>query len=466
MAVSTATKITESRRGAERVALVSLVAAIGLVTAKLAAGLASGSLAILSEAAHSGLDAAATGLAYFAVRIASRPPDADHPYGHGRAENIFAMLETAALFALSIFLGYKAIQRLVEGAEVEATWYGFAVIILSILVDASRARVLRSAGRRYASPALQADSLHFTADLMTSAMVLAGLIFVALGYPAADAVGGLGVATFVAVASIRLGRRSFDVLMDRAPVGAMEDIEAAAEAVEGVAEVRRVRVRYVGGQPQSDVVVAISRTLPLETAHKVTEEVERVIGRLHPGADVVVHVEPVADERLITEQVMSIAAREPNVRQVHNVFVASQPDGIHVTLHAKFPARMSLGEAHSIAERLESSIASEISEVVRVDTHLEPLEAPAETGADVTRDHEALVKWATALAEGEPEVENCHEVVITESDGGLSVVMHCEAAPGLSVEAVHEASTRIESAVHRAWSEVERVTVHFEPSET
>lgn len=458
--------ISQQRRNAERIALVSLAAAVGLVTVKLLAGLASGSLAILSEAAHSALDAAATGLAYFAVRIASRPADQEHPYGHGKAENVFALLETTALFGLSIFLGYEAITRLQEGAaEVEASWYGFGVILLSIAVDGSRARVLRRAGREYRSPALSTDSLHFTADLMTSGIVLLGLIFVRLGYPAADAVGGLGVAAFVAVASIRLGRTSVDVLMDRVPKGSMERIEAAAAEVKGVTEVRRVRIRFAGGQPQADVVVAISRTVPLEIAHEMTEEVERAVRRLEPGADVVVHVEPVADEQLIAEQVMSIAARTPEVRQVHNVFVSMQPEGLHLTLHAKFPATMPLGEAHAIAERLESDIAREIAGVARVDSHLEPLESPAEPGADVTEGHSPLVAWATNLAEQQPEVRDCHEVVVIETGAGLSIVMHCAAEPGLSVEKVHEASTRIENEMHRARPDVERVTVHFEPAE-
>lgn len=453
----------EERRKAQRVALISLGAAIGLVIAKLAAGLSSGSLSLLSEAAHSGLDAAATGLAYFAVRIASRPPDAEHPYGHGKAENIFALLETTGLFLLSVFLANEAIARLRAGTEVEATWYGFAVIALSIVVDFSRARVLTRAGKRYRSPALQADALHFTADLLTSAIVLAGLVLVALGLTEADAFGGLAVAGFVAFSSIRLGRRSVDVLMDRAPVGAIERLAEAAKQVEGVAEVRRVRMRYVGGEPQTDIVVAISRTVPLERARDVTSRVEEVVRRLEPGADVVVQLEPIADEEEISARVISIAARETGVQQVHNVFVAARPDGIHITLHAKFPASMPLGQAHAIAERLERSIGSDIPGVARVDTHLEPLDDPGTVGADVTETKKALVVWTRDLAERQPEVRDCHEVVITEANGALSIVMHCNAAPGLSVESVHEASTRIESEVHRNWADVQRVTVHFEP---
>ncbi|MGH2773630.1 MAG: cation-efflux pump [Actinomycetota bacterium] len=459
------TAISTDRKQAQRVAAISLVAAIGLVVAKLVVGLASGSLAILSEAAHSALDAGATALTFAAVRIASRPPDEEHPYGHGKAENISALVETIGLFALSIYIAVQAVGRLRTGAEeVDAAWYTFAVIGLSIVVDANRSWILHRVGRKFRSPALQADALHFTADLLTSAVVLIGLIFVALGYPSADAIGSLFIAAYVAYSSISLGRKSVDVLMDRAPTAVVERITEAALAVEGVEEVRRVRARFVGGHPQTDIVIGISRRLPLERARAVTDEVEKVVGELEPGADVVVQLEPIADEELIVEQVEAIAARHASVGQVHNIFVTASPEGLLVTLHAKFPGSMSLAEAHDICENLEAEIAAEVPGCTRVDTHMEPLGEGA-VGKDVTIDQKELAAWASLLAEQQSEVENCHEVLITQSDGALQIVMHCEAASGLSVEAVHDAATRIEDEIHRRWPEVARVTVHFEPAE-
>ncbi|MGH7424786.1 MAG: cation transporter dimerization domain-containing protein, partial [Candidatus Methylomirabilales bacterium] len=233
--------------------------------------------------------------------------------------------------------------------------------------------------------------------------------------------------------------------------------------VEGVGEVRRARLRYVGGQPQADVVVAISRRIPLETAHRLTEHIEEAVRSMEPGADVVVHVEPLADEEVAAERILSLAARHPGVRQVHNVFVARRPDGLHISLHAKFPGSMTLAEAHETAERLEAEIRSDFDGVARVDTHLEPLEGSATPGTDATRRHALLVGKARALAERQPEVVNCHEVIVTDTKEGLLVVMHCEAAPGLPISNAHQASTRIESEVHRLWPEVERVVVHFEP---
>lgn len=454
------------RRPVRRVAFGSLLAAIGLVVLKLAAAAATGSLALLSEAAHSGLDALVTAITLVAVSVAARPADADHPYGHGKAENLAAMAEAISMLGLSIGIGWDAFSRLTSSGRsptVDAAWYAFAVVGVSIAIDITRSQILSRTARRYSSPALEADAVNFRADLLTSVVVLAGLIGVRLGHPAADAIGGGLIALYVAASSVLLGRRAIDALMDRTSAAAIGKLRRAAGAIEGVGEVRRVRLRYAGGQPQADVVVGVSRTVPLEAAHALTERVEQAIRTVEPGADVVVHVEPLADEKVVAERVLAIAARHPEVRQVHNVFVARRPDGLHISLHAKFPPAMALSEAHEIVEHLEHDIAAGVEEVARVDTHLEPLEGAATLGEDTTGAHGDLVDSVVSLAEALPEVNNCHEVVVTTTADGLSLVMHCEAAPGLSVSKVHDAATTIEDEVHRSWPDVERVTVHFEP---
>ncbi|CAN5813285.1 cation-efflux pump [soil metagenome] len=446
-----------------KAAFLSVVITLVLVAAKAATALATGSLALLSEAANSALDVGTTLVTFIAIRIAARPPDHDHPYGHGKAENLSALLQTMVLVGLAMYIAVQAVFRLRTGsADIDAAWYSFVVVIGSMVVDGWRSTVLRRVAREERSPALEADALNFRSDLLSSATVLVGLLLVRLGYPAVDAIASLAIAGYVAGMSIRLGRSSIDTLMDRAPAGSTARIGQIASAVEGVEEVRRVRVRYVGGEPQTDVVIAISRRVPLERAHDVSEEVERVIREQEPGADVVVHVEPLADEKEVAQQVEAVALRQPVVAEVHNIVVTSHPGGDHISLHAKFPAEMDLEQAHALADELEREIMHEIPAVVRVDTHLEPLLEGA-FGLDVTQSHMLLAQWTKQLAERQPEVHDCHEVLITESEDGLAIVMHCEAAPELSVLQVHDASTRIENATHLRWPDVKRVTVHFEP---
>lgn len=447
-----------------KAATISVAITLVMLAAKAATAFATGSLALYSEAANSGLDLGTTVLTLLAVRISSRPPDQDHPYGHGKAENLAALGQTVVLVGLAAYIAVHAILRLQNGSPgVDAAWYAFLVVIGSMVVDGFRSRALRRIARQERSPALEADALNFRADLLTSATALTGLGFVRLGYPAVDAAASLLIAGYVVWMSIRMARSSIDTLMDRAPAGSTARIEQIISSVDGVEEVRRVRVRYVGGEAKTDVVIAISRRVPLERAHEVTEEIERRICEEEPGADVVVHVEPLADEKRVTEQVEAVALRQPVVTEVHNIGVTSRPEGDHVTLHARFPAEMQLEEAHSLAEQMEQEILRDIPGVTRVDTHIEPLRK-ATTGQDVTSENLLLAQWTKALAERQPEVTDCHEVVITRDGSGLSIVMHCDAAPQLSVTEVHDSATRIENATHARWPEVKQVTVHFEPA--
>lgn len=450
---------------ARRAAVVSLGLTVLLVAAKLSVGLATGSLAVLSEAANSALDLGTATISLIAIRIAARPPDADHTYGHGKAENLAALVQTAVLFVLAMYIAYEAVGRLLTGSgEVDATWYAFVVMLGAMAVDAGRSVVLKRLAQQERSPALEAAAMDFRGDLLSSTTVLIGLTMVALGYPAVDSIASLAIAGYVAYMSVRLGRANVDALMDRAPAGSIERIAQIASGVPNVEEVRRVRIRYVGGKPQADVVIAVSRRVPLETAHDVTEEVEGAIRASEPGADVVVHVEPLADETYIAQQVEALALRQSSVTEVHNIKVAHHPDGAYVSLHARFPGKMPLQEAHAMADRLEEEIVGEIEAVVRVDTHLEPLEEAAH-GTDVTGEHNPLADWTKEVAEQQPEVRNCHEVVISRTEGGLEMIVHCEAEAQLSVRAVHDAATRIETATHGRWPQVKRVTVHFEPQD-
>ncbi|MGQ0679500.1 MAG: cation diffusion facilitator family transporter [Actinomycetota bacterium] len=187
---------TSVSRRAARAALVSLGVTLVLLAAKLAVALATGSLALLSEAANSALDAGTAAITLLAVRISARPPDEDHPYGHGKAENLAALVQTMALLGLAMYIAVQAIQRLRTGSDqVEATWYAFAVVIGSMIVDANRSWILGRIGRQERSPALLADALNFRADLMASAAVLLGLVLVRLGYSGVDALASLVMAT-------------------------------------------------------------------------------------------------------------------------------------------------------------------------------------------------------------------------------------------------------------------------------
>jgi cation diffusion facilitator family transporter len=277
----------------------SVAAAVALTGMKVVVGFSTGSIGILSEAAHSGLDLVAAGVTLWAVQASSRPADHDHPYGHGKIENFSALFETGLLLATCAWIAYEAIRRLLfVEAHVEATPWAFAVMAISIAIDVSRSRALLRVARKHRSQALEADALHFSTDVWSSSVVLAGLVAVRaadlLGLPwlaRADAVAALGVALIAVVVSVRLGRKAVDDLLDAAPTGLLERVAHAA-VVEGVLEVAQARVRQSGPSTFADVTVHVARGATFEEAHAVAHAAEASIRSAVEGVDVVVHVEP------------------------------------------------------------------------------------------------------------------------------------------------------------------------------
>ncbi len=282
-------------------ALTSVIAAVGLTLFKVIIGLATGSLGILAEAAHSGLDLMAAMMTFLAIRISEKPADRNHLYGHGKAENLSALFETLLLLVTCAWIIYEATHRLLyHSIVVTVNLLSFAVMAISIVVDISRSRVLYRAARKYNSQALEADALHFSTDIWSSAVVLLGLFCVKLGewVPGlaflhnADSVAAILVGFIVVYVSIRLGIRTVQALLDVAPTGIESQIVSVVKMVPGITDCHHVRLRYSGPQLFVDIHVLIDGNKTLKEAHRLTEEIEHAIQKLIPNADVTVHPEP------------------------------------------------------------------------------------------------------------------------------------------------------------------------------
>lgn len=283
-------------------AVTSVVAAVGLTAFKLIVGLTTNSLGILAEAAHSGLDLVAALVTFFAVRFSGKPADKEHPYGHGKIENLSALFETLLLLVTCVWIIYEAVQRLFFATEVEidpSAW-AFVVMFTSIVVDINRSKMLYRTARKHNSQALEADALHFSTDIWSSSVVILGLIGVVVSRAVpeleflkhADAVAALGVAMIVIYVSFELGLRTVKALLDTAPPGTAEKIIQAVEALPGVENCHHVRVRYAGAHSFVDVHVLVDGEQTLNQAHTLTEVIERAIQSVLPDADITVHPEP------------------------------------------------------------------------------------------------------------------------------------------------------------------------------
>jgi cation diffusion facilitator family transporter len=309
-----------ARKDKRAAALSSVIAAVGLTTFKLIVGLLTNSLGILAEAAHSGLDLVAAAMTYFAVRVSDKPADYEHPFGHGKIENLSALFETVLLLGTSAWIIYEAIQRLFFHPDIipEASIWSFIVMGASIAIDFTRSRILSRAAKKYKSQALEADALHFSTDIWSSSVVIVGLIGLTIAgqfsnlawLHRADSVAALVVAIIVIYVSAQLGYRTISALLDTAPKGLAEKIEKVAAGVPGVVDAHAIRIRPSGAHTFIDMHVTMDGSLSLQEAHAATEVIEDAILKEVSPADVTVHVEPAEKQKIPKKSQKTKAKRQ------------------------------------------------------------------------------------------------------------------------------------------------------------
>lgn len=452
------------------VAMSSVVAAVFLTAMKLVVGYMSGSLGILSEAAHSGLDLLAALITLWAVRVSSRPADKDHPYGHGKVENLSALFETLLLLMTCAWIVVEAVERLSgKPVEIDASAWGFVVMGISIVIDISRSRALARTAKKFQSQALEADALHFSTDIWSSAVVLFGLacVFIARRFDIpwlvhADAVAALGVAVIVVWVSLRLGRRSVEALIDTVPEDLRDRLTESARLVRGVRRVDQVRVRYAGAHCFVDITLGVDPDLSLERAHQLSSQVEEAVRGVIEGADVVVHAEPTAtpdggDSTLAT--VHRVASRHGV--QAHSVTVTAES----VSAHIEVAPDLRLAEAHDTATAFERDVKKELPHIRRVVTHIEPR---ASEVAAVMADEQTLVRLMSCISESCSAIANLgvpHNLEVRTQGGHLDISFHCIMPTDTSIAVAHQASEVLESRLRQKCPSLRRVTIHVEPDE-
>jgi len=468
MATATISDATREKRLA---ALGSVGSAVVLVTLKVILAAVTGSLGILSEALHSILDLVAAVITYLSVRVADKPADADHLYGHGKVESFSAFVETGLLLLTALYIIGEAFDRLLfRTVHIRPSLTAIGILALGMGIDFVRSRALRRVAKKYPSEALEADALHFSTDVWSTFVVILGITGAWLGMKFGvpwlgmmDAVAALGVAGVIIWIGSRLGKRTIDALLDVAPHGLRERIINAVDETEGVLQTERVRVRRAGQRYFVDVTISVPRTASLEQAHAASDAVERNIERIVP-ADVVVHVEPRArTDEPIFETIRAIAQRRGLA--VHEIS-AHQYDGrLFVELHLEVDENASLREAHQRATELEEEIRRATDPGARINIHIEPLGARIGGAEEMKELSRAVQDFLNALPSEYHELVDCHEVHVRSVEHRILVSCHCAMDGNLPITQVHDLTAILESRVKERFPQIFRVTIHPEPLE-
>jgi len=457
---------TEKRQ----VALHSMLAAAAMTLLKLAAGLFSGSLGVLSDAAHSGLDLVGSTLTFFSVRVSDKPADEDHTYGHGKVENLSSFGEVLLMAVSSGWIIWEAIQRMIHhGVEIRNPAWPMAVVLVSIAVDFWRSRKLQAVADKTGSTALATDAFHFASDIWSSLAVLGGLVASWLGVQFgigflkyADPLAAVVVSLLILRLTARLGQEAVGVLLDEIPAETRRKIVSDVSQVPGVLAIEQARVRQAGANYFADLTLALPRRYTFEhigeLVHAATEAVQRTL----PEADVVIHTVPrQAKAESIFDRVRAVAAR--NNVSVHELSVQSHQGRLRVVQHLEVDETMPLLEAHDFVCKLEAEVLREVPEIDAVLTHIESepatIEPPGEKVEADRRIEQALHDVATQTA----GVIDVHEIQVTRTGEYIHVSCHCTLPDALPMLRVHDAITALEVRFKLECPEVDRVTIHPEP---
>lgn len=458
--------MNEARRLKERAALASIMVSTLMTAAKFAAGVASGSLAVLSEAGHNLADVAATILTYVAIRIANKPADEDHQFGHAKVEALAALVETGFLFALAAFILIEAFSRLAShDTSIDPKPIVFAVLIVSMIVDFARWLSLKRIAAATKSEALAADSMHFSSDIVASGLALCGITAAFYGYPEGDALAALGLAPFIGVAGLKIGGRTVNTLVDTAPKGLTSQIRSIAQSVPGVIAVEALRLRPAGAEVFGDIAITVSRTLPLENAAAIEANVAAAIAAGHPEVALTVTARPTAlDDETILERVLLIAAKRHV--PVHHVTLQEIDGRTSISFDVELDGRMAHGNAHEIASGLEMEIGRELGSDIEVDSHIEPLEPRQLKGHPVPEEIRAEVALVLAEMSTNGPIRDVHSVRVRKTPDGLVVNYHCRVRPYLSVGEVHDYVDALDHKMRGAFPGIVRIVGHAEPLRT
>jgi cation diffusion facilitator family transporter len=475
----------EGVREKKLAALASVSSAVLLVSLKVFLALVTGSLGVLSEALHSGLDFIAAILTYLSVRVSDLPADETHPYGHGKVESFSAFVETGLLLLTAGYIIWEAFQRLFfREVHISPSLPAIAILGLGLGVDFVRSRALGRVARKYMSEALEADALHFSTDVWSTLVVIVGIAAVWLGERIgapwlgyADPIAALAVAAVIIWVGSRLGRRTLDALIDAAPAGLQQRVAVAVNELEGVLSTERVRVRRAGNRHFVDVTISVPRTASFEQVHAISDAVERRIGEIVP-ADVMVHMEPRArmGEHLF-EAIRATAQRRGLA--IHELS-AHQLDGrLFIELHLEVDENLSLRDAHRRASELEEEIrglpsvagdkGAGASGAAEVYIHIEPLgthiAAADQTPGEMKELSRAVEQHINSLREEYHELVDCHEVRVRRVEHKILVSCHCAMDGSLAITDVHDITAALEDRVKEKFPQIFRVTIHPEPVE-
>lgn len=443
-----------------KVLQISLLAIFSAFLVELVFGLISNSLALITDSIHALLDSVVTLVLLLAARLAIKPPDAEHTYGHGKIESLGGLIGGIAIFLIACFFIYESINRL-QNPPPNVLPGLFAIIggAYTIGIDFFRIILLRKSIKKIGGATLKADFYHAFMDLGSTLIAIIGIILVSYGLYFGDFIAALILGVLLAILSIKLVYKTASDLTDIISPEIVKNVKEISLSTEGVIDVGPILMRRSGDAIFADITISLRGDTSFDKAHEISNSVEENIKEKISNASVTIHFEPNWKNVPPDAKILEIAKNVEGVKGVHNVITHKTKGKTYANLHVMVDREIDLSSAHKISEIIEEKIQDEIPEITHATIHLEPFVTVPENFNIKDTITEEKIK---TILKKYHEIKKIGRISSLKFENILKIDIDCSFDKKLSIEKVHDLTSEIE---HRIRSEIKNsvITIHPEP---
>ena len=450
-------------RSKKRVALFSLIISVLLVIIKVLVAYFSNSIGVLSEALNNGLDLVTVLITFLAIRIATRPPDKDHTYGHGKYENFSAFLEIIIIFFLSFFIVYRSIQRLItRDFDLRINIYVFLVLVISIIINIIRVYFVGNIARRYDSVAFRSQFLNYSGDIINSVIVILGLIFASRGYYLADPIASIVVSLIIIGFGIRLAIRVVRNFLDYIPAEITEKVHKILKNNPEIRTVNGIKIHEVGNIKFINIDIGVDDNVYISQVEKIKKSIKKEVIQEIPEAETMIEIKPAISIENIDCIVKEVLMDQMDLKDIHNIFIYNVGNKIDISAHIELSKLVNLEDSEQLTSRTEDILKEKIKNIRNIYIHIEDAKTDEEWG-DVTSRSEKLIERIKKDISSYVSPDTCHKFTVLERNGAYNIAFHCRLAKEMDVKKAHNIITRVENSIKRISKNINEVSIHMEP---
>ncbi|MBU4294178.1 MAG: cation-efflux pump [Actinobacteria bacterium] len=446
-----------------QVAMFSLVVTILLVIVKVLIAYLSNSIGVLSEALNNGLDLVTVLIVFLAIRMSTKPPDADHTYGHGKYENLSALFEIIVISLLCFFVIYKSIQRIIlRDFELRLNNYVFIVLAISIIVNIIRVYFVGRAAKKFDSYAFKAEFLNYFSDIVSSLIVLIGLFFARAGFYLADPIASIIISIMILIFGARMAVTVIKNFLDYIPGEVTEKVRTIVNRIPEISSVDRILIHEVGNIKFINLRISVDDNIYLSRLENLKGKIADEITKDFPGSEIMVSARSSFSEENIDCKVKEILLDQEDIKDIHNIFIYNVDDKIDISVHVELKKSLSLAESEKLTALTEGLISEKINDIRNIYIHIED-EKSGENWNDITPRSEDMIKRIRAEISNYILPESCHNFTILERNGNYNIAFHCRLDKDMEVDSAHSIITKIENRIKHISASIGEVLVHVEP---